>query len=95
MKFIYDYILFQNVIKNHFIIIFKIDWQKEIRKIWQGFTSNHKVNNLMQKYPDIIESYAYILKIFMKFFLPINLLIFSRMCSTPKLSKYVTLSLLI
>ena len=46
--------------------------------------------NPIQKYPHITESYACILKIFaIMFLLLIILLISFRMCSTPKLSKYV------
>ena len=46
----------------------------------------------MLKYPHIIESYACILNILaLIFLLPINLLISLGICSTPKLSKYITL----
>ena len=49
----------------------------------------------MQKYPHIIEWYAGILKkiffFFLTFLFPMNFLIYFEICSTPKLSKYVTL----
>ena len=48
----------------------------------------------MQKYPHIIEWYAEILKkifFFLTFLFPMNFLIYFEICSTPKLSKYVTL----
>ena len=49
--------------------------------------------NPIQKYPQITESYACILKIFVcMFLLPINILVSFGICSTPKLSKKVTLS---
>ena len=54
---------------------------------------NMKSINTIQKYPNIIESYVCILKIFVIIYLlPINFLNSSGVCSTPKLSKYVTLS---
>ena len=48
--------------------------------------------NSIQKYSHITESYACILKMFAcMFLLPINFLISFGICSTPTLSKYVTL----
>ena len=48
--------------------------------------------NPIQKYPHISESYARILKIFATTInLSTNILISFGICSTPKLSKYVTL----
>ena len=44
----------------------------------------------MQKCPQTIEAHAFILKIFVVMnLLPINFLIFLRICSTPKLQKYM------
>ena len=52
---------------------------------------NIKSINAIQKYPHIIESYACILRIFVLIFLfLINVSISLGICSTPKLSKYVT-----
>ena len=49
--------------------------------------------NPIQNYPHIIELYAYILKIFLMIFclFLINFLISLEICSTSKLTKYVTL----
>ena len=50
--------------------------------------------NPIQKYPHITESYACILKMLaIMFFLLIIFLISFGICSTPKLSKYVTVLL--
>ena len=47
-----------------------------------------KSMNPIQKYPHIIELFACILKMFaFMFLLPINFLVSSGICSTPKLSK--------
>ena len=52
------------------------------------FPASIKSINPIQKYPQIIESYACILKIFVfVFLLRINVLISFGICSTPKLSK--------
>ena len=52
-----------------------------------------KSKNPLQRYSFCIEMYACILKIFVWIFLlPMNLISFG-ICSTPKLSRYVTLSL--
>ena len=44
MCFIYAYILIQNVIKNHLIILFKIVSQKYICIVRQHFTSKDEIN---------------------------------------------------
>ena len=55
------------------------------------FAASIKWINPVQKYPQIIESYACILKIFaLIFLLSINYLISFGICSTPKESKQVT-----
>ena len=52
---------------------------------------NMKPINPIQKYPHIIESYACTLQIFVViFFFPMNFVTSFGICSTPKLSKYVT-----
>ena len=52
------------------------------------FPASIKSINPIQKYPHIIESYACILKMFVfMFLLPINVLIYFGICSTPKESK--------
>ena len=49
--------------------------------------------NPIQNYSNIVESITYILWIFVVvFLLPINFLVSFGICSTPRLSKYVTLS---
>ena len=51
-----------------------------------------KSRNPIQEYPDITESYACILKIFVcMFLLSINIIISFGICSTPKLSNAVTI----
>ena len=53
---------------------------------------NIKSINFLQKYPHIIESYVSILQIFVMIFLfPMNFLISFGICSSPKLSKNITL----
>ena len=55
------------------------------------FAASIKSINPVQKYPQIIESYTCILKIFaLIFLLSINYLISFGICSTPKESKQVT-----
>ena len=52
------------------------------------FSASIKSINPIQKYPQVIESYACILKTFVfMFLLPINVLISFGICYTPKLLK--------
>ena len=52
----------------------------------------HNINKSIQKYPHITETYTCILKTFVTAVdLSIHFLISFRICSTPKLSKLVTL----
>ena len=52
---------------------------------------NIKSINPIQKYPHVIEWYAFILQIFVMIFLfPMNFVISFGIYSTPKLSKYLT-----
>ena len=49
-----------------------------------------KLINLIQKYPHMIESFAYILNLFVFIFsFPINVLVYWGICSTVKLSKKI------
>ena len=49
-------ILFQKVIKNHFVLLFEILWREQVFTVCQGFSLNIKSKNPMQMYPHIIES---------------------------------------
>ena len=49
MCFIYAYIIFQKLIKNHFLIIFETVWRKMSCKICQGFTYECKINQSKAK----------------------------------------------
>ena len=49
MCFIYAYIIFQKLIKNHFLIIFETVWRKMSCKICQGFTYEYKINQSKAK----------------------------------------------
>ena len=73
----------------------KLLGEKRLKKSVKLLPLNIKSINPIQKYPHIIESYACILKIFaIMFLLLINFLISFEICSTPKLSKYITVTYL-
>ena len=70
----------------------KLCGKNKFAKFGRVWPLNIKSINSLRKYSQIIESEACVLKIFvMTSFLPIDHLISSGMCSTPKLSKCVTL----
>ena len=70
--------------------LLKLVGEKRLVKSVKLLSLSVKSINPIQKYPHITELHACILKIyFCMFLLPVNLLITFRMCSTPKLSKYV------
>ena len=76
------------IVKNYIIIFLKLFGEKILVKSVKVFPASTKSINPIQKYSHIIESYACFLKIFgFMFLLPINILISSGMCYTPKLSK--------
>ena len=55
---------------------------------------NIKSINPIQKYLHITESYAYVLKMFVIIFLfPMNFLISFGICSAPKISKYIVITI--
>ena len=69
-------ILFLKIIQNQFIILFKNFCENKFVKSFRLSPLNTKSINSMQKYPQMIESYAFILKIFVMIFsLPIHFLI--------------------
>ena len=66
----------------------KLFGEKRFVNLVKVFPASIKSINPIQKYPHIIESYACILKMFVfMFLLPINVLIYFGICSTPKESK--------
>ena len=73
----------------------KLFCEKRLVKSVKLFPLNIKLINPIQKYPHITESYACILKMFVTIVnllvdLLISFFISFGICSTPKLSKYVT-----
>ena len=69
----------------------KLFGKKRFVKSVRVLPASIKLTNPIQKYPHIIESYAYILEIFVfMFLLLINILISFEIGATPKLSKQVT-----
>ena len=75
------------------IIFLKSFHEKRLAKSIKLLSLSIKAINPIQNYPNVTASYACILKIFViMLLLPMNFLISFGMCSTPKLSKYVTLS---
>ena len=82
----YTYALFIKIMSSFF---WKLFGEKRFVYSVKVFPLNIKSINPIQKYPQITESYAYILKMFvlMFFLLLINVLISFGMCSTPKESK--------
>ena len=80
------------MVLNYVIIFLKSFDEKRLVKL---LPLRMKSINPIQKYPHITESYACRLKMFpmIIFLLLINLLMSFGMCSTPKLSKYVTVLL--
>ena len=74
------------------IIFLKLFGKKRLVKSVKLLPLNIKSINLLQKYPHITESYACILITFVTVLLLLmNFLTSFGMCSTPKLSKYVTI----
>ena len=70
----------------------KLFCEKRLVKTVKVLSLSRKSINPIQKYPHITQSYACILKIFAKIIdFSVNILISSGICSTQKLSKWVTL----
>ena len=68
--------------------LLKLFGEKRFVNSVKFFPASIKLINPIQKYPHIMESYAYILKIFVfMFLLPKNVLIFFGICYTLKESK--------